>query len=245
MWFVQRFDADYAKANYLESVSRLRTTLNSLDGSSLFLAAGGQRPASSQRGGTVGPFGKGPVSDSIMGLAKKHEFEYRAPFRTLDTWERNPMEFESAAGDPDFAHLFGPQMVDETGAHTMVRAAPGGGISIRSVFAMTLACALTKLSDVASARDIYELYQKWPIIMFKKPRQKKGAGSAEASRWRRNSWWGFSSSYTDAWGGSWEEGPAAPGPAAPGPAAHGEDDDIDKSHAVHRRTCPSPTESDD
>ena len=214
MWFCETTDPGYVKANYLESVYRLRELLNSVDGSLPLLAAGGERPSNSQHGVTVGPSGKGPIADSIMGLAKKHEFEYRAPAgsldsataRTLDHWNLKQVRSaagdpaRSAAGDPDLQHLFHPQLTDEDGNRSMVRAAGGDSIEVRRVFAVTLACVFAEFSTAASAACICEMYKEWPIVHAKKQRQRRGAGSAEASRWQRQ-WWGTSSGWKENWGG--------------------------------------------
>ena len=94
----------------------------------------------------------------------------------------------SAAGDPDLEHLFHPQLTDEDGNRSMVRAAGGGSIEIRCVFAVTLACVFAEFSTAASAACICEMYKEWPIVHAKKQRQRRGAGSAGASRWRPQ-WW--------------------------------------------------------
>ena len=94
------------------------------------------------------------VADSILGLAKSHEFEYRAPTRELDHWEVKRVTMKSAAGDPDLHKLFFSQLRDEAGQSTMLREVDDGGfIEIRSVFAMTLACAFVAFSSVASAAE--------------------------------------------------------------------------------------------
>ena len=101
------------------------------------------------------------------------------------------VDMRSAAGDPNLEHLFHPQLTDEDGNRTMVREAGGDSIEIRCAFAVTLACVFTEFYQAASAADIYEMYKKWPIVHATKQRQKRGAGSAAASRWRRQSqsWW--------------------------------------------------------
>ena len=254
MWFCETTDPGYVKANYLESVYRLRELLNSVDGRLPLLAAGGERPSNSQHGVPVGPSGKGPIADSIMGLAKKHEFEYRAPAgsldsataRTLDHWNLKQVRSaagdpaRSAAGDPDLEHLFHPQLTDEDGNRSMVRAAGGDSIEVRRVFAVTLACVFAEYSTAASAADIWEMYKAWPIVHAKKQRQRRGAGSAEASRWQRQ-WWGTSSGWKEKWGGS-NEGWAPAGGAA---------DEFDdhwcrsrsRSAALQRRASPSSSGS--
>ena len=92
----------------------------------------------------------------------------------------------SAAGDPHLEHLFHSQLMDEDGNRSMVRAAGGdsNAIEVRSVFAVTLACVFAEFSTAASAACICEMYKEWPIVHAKKQRQRRGAGSAEASRWR-------------------------------------------------------------
>ena len=265
MWFCETTDPGYVKDNYLESVYRLRELLNSVDGRLPLLAAGGERPSNSQHGVTVGPSGKGPIADSIMGLAKKHEFEYRAPAgsldsataRTLDDWKLKQVRsaagdpVRSAAGDPDQKHLFHPQLTDEDGNRSMVRAAGGDSIEVRRVFAVTLACVFAEYSTAAPAADIWEMYKAWPIVHAKKQRQRRGAGSAEASRWRRQ-WWGTSSGWKVNWGGS-SEGWASAGAETCGTSsAGGAADEFDenwrrswvRSPAVqHRVSLSSSSES--
>ena len=144
----------------------------------------------------------------------------------------------SAAGDPDLEHLFLPQLTDEDGNRSMVRAAGGDSIEIRCVFAVTLACVFAEFSTAASAACICEMYKEWPIVHAKKQRQRRGAGSADASRWRRQ-WWGARSSWRETWGGSSEGwSPDGGGEGA---------DDVDhhlsrsrsRSAAFHRRASPS------
>jgi hypothetical protein len=84
MWFTRDYDRAYAQHNFLETNVLLRALLNASDADSPLLVAGGERPDGSQIGGMIGPEGKGRFADSIMGLAKSHEFEYRAPTRELD-----------------------------------------------------------------------------------------------------------------------------------------------------------------
>ena len=93
----------------------------------------------------------------------------------------------SAGGDPDLEHLFHPQFTHEDGSLTMVRKAGDNSIEIRCAFAVTLACAFAEFSIAASAADIYKMYKEWPLVHAKKQRQRPGAGSADASRWRRQS----------------------------------------------------------
>ena len=146
----------------------------------------------------------------------------------------------SAAGDPDLEHLFHPQLTDEDGNRSMVRAAGGDSIEIRCVFAVTLACVFAEFSTAASAACICEMYKEWPIVHAKKQRQRRGAGSAEASRWQRQ-WWGTSSGWKENWGGS-NEGWAPAGGAA---------DEFDdhrcrsrsRSAALQRRASPSSSGS--
>ena len=252
MWLCETTDPGYVKDNYLESVYRLRELLNSVDGRLPLLAAGGERPSNSQHGVTVGPSGKGPIADSIMGLAKKHEFEYRAPACSLDDWKLKQVRsaagdpVRSAAGDPDLEHLFHPQLTDEDGNRSMVREAGGDSIEIRCVFAVTLACVFAEFSTAASAACTCEMHKEWPIVHAKKQRQRRGAGSAEASRWRRQ-WWGTSSGWKVNWGGS-SEGWASAGAETCGTSsAGGAADEFDenwrrsrsRSAAVQRRVSPS------
>ena len=63
-------DPAYVKGNYLESVARLRSLLNTVECTIPLLAAGGDRPSNRQHGAPVGPSDKGRIADSIMGLAK-------------------------------------------------------------------------------------------------------------------------------------------------------------------------------
>ena len=70
MWFCEIMGLAYAQANYLESVTGLRSLLNTVQGAIPLLAAGSQRPSNSKHGAPVGPSGKGQIADSIMGLAK-------------------------------------------------------------------------------------------------------------------------------------------------------------------------------
>ena len=131
-------------------------------------------------------------------MAKKHDFEYRAPTGSLDRWEVKEVDvrsaagdpMKSAAGDPNLEHLFHPQLKFEDGNFTMVREAGGDSIRIRCAFAVTLACVLVEFSKAASAAEIYEMYKAWPLVHAKKERQKAGAPST--SRWWRksSSWWG-------------------------------------------------------
>ena len=148
----------------------------------------------------------------------------------------------SAAGDPDLEHLFHPQLTDEDGNRSMVRAAGGDSIEIRCVFAVTLACVFAEFSTAASAADIYEMYKEWPIVHAKKQRQRRRAGSANAGRWRRK-WWGDRSSWRETWGGS-SEGWA---PDGGGERADVPDRSKSKSRsaaaAFQRRASPSSTSS--
>ena len=105
---------------------------------------------------------------------------------------------KSAAGDPELRKLFFSQLRDEAGQSTMLREVDDGGfIEIRSVFAMTLACAFVAFSSVASAADIRTTYLSWPIVHQKKTHGKPGAPSQAAWRHRQQlaaspaagSWW--------------------------------------------------------
>ena len=105
---------------------------------------------------------------------------------------------KSAAGDPELRKLFFSQLRDEAGQSTMLREVDDGGfIEIRSVFAMTLACAFVAFSSVASAADIRAMYLSWPIVHQKKTHGKPGAPSQAAWRHRQQlaaspaagSWW--------------------------------------------------------
>ena len=190
MWFWEKYNPVYVKKNYRESVIRLRKFVNDLDNCNhKLLAAGGVRPTGSQYGAQVGPQGRGSVSDSIMGLAKKYEFEFRVPINELDKWERwrapigKPVTMKSAAGYPNLENLFHPQLYDGDNQRTMVREVRGC-IEIRDTFAMTLACAFVEFSASATASDIHDAYMAWPIVHAKKTRPIAGARSTASSRWR-------------------------------------------------------------
>ena len=244
----------YVQQNFLESVIRLRDFVNDLDNCNhKLLAAGGVRPTGSQYGAQVGPKGRGSVSDSIMGLAKKYEFEYRVPFKELDKWERwrapigKPVTMESAAGDPNLEHLFHPQLYGSDYQPTMVREVRGC-IETRFTFAMALACAFVEFSASATASDIHDAYMAWPIVHAKKTRQIAGARSTASSRWRhprhQYNTWGIKSSWglTKEWSNVYHDPDPASVVVPPPPSALGgsgnESDD-----AAANRDAVSPTSS--
>ena len=184
MWFRKEVDLKYCQAVYLQSVQRLRDRLNEVDANSPLLQDddGCHRPAKRQRGVTVGPITKAQIAEGILGLATKHQFEYRVPDRNLDYWIREDSVADEL--DPE-SDLFAEQLCDSNNKTVMLRRDPDGCIKIRSVFTMTLACAFTQFHDCASAKTILEQYLSWPIVHTKKPRQKPGAGSALKNRRRQ------------------------------------------------------------
>ena len=184
MWFRKEVDLKYCHWIYLQSFQRLRERLNEVDANSPLLHDddGCHRPAKRQRGVTVGPIAKAEIAERILGLATKHQFEYRVPDRNLDYWIREDSVADEL--DPE-SDLFAEQLCDSNNKTVMVRRDPDGCIKIRSVFTMTLACAFTQFHDCASAKTILEQYLSWPIVHKKKPRQKPGAGSALKNRRRQ------------------------------------------------------------
>ena len=209
-------DPANARNNYLEAVTTLRDTIDRMPASRPLLAAGGNRPGGAKTGLTA----LGQVKDSIMGLAKKHEFEYRRPSGTdaiTDHCEKQTIlvdvRYESAAGDPKYQNLFHSQLVPNALIWPVADGKHRGSACVCDVFGISLAGVFLKFGDRASARLLHEAYLTWPIIFAKKTRKPGGYsawwGQSWGSRWgnRWDSGWG--SNWSSGWDRGWEEESAA------------------------------------
>ena len=217
LWFGMKCDPANARNNYLEAVTTLRDTIDRMPKSRPLLAAGGNRP----RGAKPGLTALGQVKDSIMGLAKKYEFEFRRPSGTdaiTDHCEKQTIlvdvRYESAAGDPKYQNLFHSQLVPNALIWPVADGKHRGSACVCDVFGISLAGVFLKFGDRASARLLHEAYLTWPIIFAKKTRKPGGYsawwGQSWGSRWC-NRWdsSGWGSNWSSGWDRGWEEESAA------------------------------------
>jgi hypothetical protein len=196
MWFsATDFDPACAKSTYLDGFHCLTESLETATLELPLLRDGGARPCPSTRQPlALGP--EGFVKDAVLGLCKKHEFEFRRPTSRkatcdIDIWHTHQCDFRSAAGDAMFSKdVWHPQLaptpmacvgadVSAGDASTLITKGRDGETRYRIVYGTSLAGLFEQFKNQASSAELHETFMTWPVIFAKKTRQGRGYGSAQ------------------------------------------------------------------